>query len=187
MTLYTIGHSTLDLPAFIHRLHAHGVTHIADVRSMPGSNRYPHFNQENLAPALAAEGVGYSHHPKLGGRRSPKEGDSVDPALVAGWTHKSFRSYAAWTFTDEFEAGLGILNAWVLAGYSVATLCSEAVPWRCHRSILAAVIASRGGDVRHIMDDTHAEPHVQGAWGPKPQFDEWGRITWPTEKKEETA
>lgn len=169
MTLYTIGHSTLDLPAFIHRLHAHGVTHIADVRSMPGSNRHPQFNSEDLSRSLWSVGIGYRHFPELGGRRSSKVITPEIESMVAGWTHGSFRSYAAWTFTAAFERGLADLyRSTSDENDRVALMCSEAVPWRCHRSILAAVLVARGEFVTHIMGAGSVRPHILGEWGPRP-------------------
>lgn len=186
MNFYTIGHSTLDLDEFIHLLRMANITHVADVRSMPGSTRYPWFNAEDLGPALASVCIGYQHYPDLGGRRSPKVVTPELERLVAGWEHPSFRSYAAWTQTAEFAWGLVDLYRSTSDEDSVALLCSEALPWRCHRSILATVLVARGEPVTHIMRGGVTRPHVLGEWGPPPVVSEYGTplgekitVTWP--------
>lgn len=171
--LWTVGHSTRTLPELLALLHENGIELLADVRSMPGSNRLPHFNKENLAEFLPDAGVAYAHLPALGGRRRGSvTGDT------AGWKNKSFRSYADYTFTDEFRAGL---DALLLAARDrrTAFMCSEAVPWRCHRSIISTILTARGHVVHHIMAPGKVEDDRLGAWGATPCFGPGGRVVWP--------
>lgn len=152
LTIHTIGHSTRALEPFIALLRREGVRHVADVRTFPGSRRYPHFGRDALAAALAEAGIAYSHHPALGGRRRPRP-DSRNGA----WRNEGFRGYADHMATDEFRGALDALVA-LAAREPVAVMCAEAVPWRCHRSLLADALVARGVEVRHIMD-ARSEPH----------------------------
>jgi uncharacterized protein (DUF488 family) len=152
VTIYTIGHSTRTLDAFIALLEREGVRHVADIRSIPGSRRHPHFGGDALAASLAARGLAYSHHPALGGRRRPRP-DSPNGA----WRNAAFRGYADHMATPEFRAALDALIA-LGAREPLVVMCAEAVPWRCHRSLLADALVARGVDVRHIMD-AHSAPH----------------------------
>ncbi len=153
MILYTIGHSTRALEEFLRLLDGEGIVHVADVRAYPVSLRYPHFNREPLASALAALGVGYSHHAALGGRRTPAP-DSPN----AGWRNAGFRGYADHMRTSEFGSALEALLV-VARETPTAVMCAEAVPWRCHRSLIADAVVARGGSVRHILD-AGARPHL---------------------------
>ena len=153
VTLYTIGHSTRPLDDFLGLLEREGVRSLVDVRTFPGSRRYPHFNREALAAALRERGVAYSHAPALGGRRRPRP-DSPNVA----WRNEGFRGYADHMATPEFRAALsGLLDA--AAATPTTVMCSEAVPWRCHRSLIADAALARGARVLHIMDGG-AKPHT---------------------------
>ncbi|HUX68232.1 MAG TPA: DUF488 domain-containing protein [Terriglobales bacterium] len=152
-TLFTIGHSTLAAEAFLARLRRHGVEQVADVRTLPKSRHNPQFGQAELAAALAAAGLGYLHLPRLGGLRRPRA-DSVN----LGWRNLSFRGFADYMATPEFAAGLAELEAW--AGHRpTALMCAEAVPWRCHRSLIADALGLRGWRVLDILGDRPARPH----------------------------
>jgi uncharacterized protein (DUF488 family) len=152
VALFTIGHSTRTIEQFLSLLRREVVVHLADVRTIPASRRYPHFNREPLAASLATAGVEYSHHPALGGRRTPRE-DSPN----AGWRNSGFRGYADHMQTEEFTRALEHLLE--MAGRTrVAIMCAEAVPWRCHRSLIADAAVVRGVDVRHILDSS-TSPH----------------------------
>lgn len=177
MDIWTIGHSTLDLDVLIRLLHAHNIDYLADVRSFPGSRRFPHFNSDNLAVSLPAAGIFYKSYKDLGGRRSSRTVTPERRPLVAGWSNMSFQSYAAWTLDPQFGDALESLLQ-VASDCRVAFMCSEAVPWRCHRSILASVITDRGWDVHHIMGERSASLHRLGQWGPEPVHAD-GRLTWP--------
>lgn len=150
--VYTIGHSTRDLDDFLALLDREHIEHLADVRSFPGSRRYPQFGREALAASLAARGIQYSHHPALGGRRHARA-DSPNGA----WRNESFRGYADYMQTPEFAAALDGLLALAERERTVI-MCAEAVPWRCHRSMISDALVARGVHVRHILD-SRTEPH----------------------------
>ena len=151
--VWTVGHSTRTLDGFLGLLRAHGVRTVADVRTIPKSRRHPHFAGEALAAALAGEGIGYVHLPELGGRRHPRP-DSPN----GGWRNEGFRGYADHMATEGFERGVERLLALAETG-SVAAMCAEAVPWRCHRSLLADALVARGMAAEHILSSTATQPH----------------------------
>ena len=152
-TLYTIGHSTRTLDDLLALLEREGIRSLTDVRTFPGSRRYPHFNRETLAAALEARSIGYAHAPALGGRRRPR----ADSRNVA-WRNEGFRGYADYMESDEFTGALDALLA--AASRSLTTvMCAEAVPWRCHRSLIADAALARGARVVHVLDARSAE-HV---------------------------
>ncbi len=154
----TIGHSTRDLGGFVEMLRAHGVSLVADVRAFPRSRHNPQFDSETLAHSLAAHGIGYLHLPELGGRRR-RRADSPN----AGWRNASFRAFADYMETPEFERSLEALSS--LAGQErVALMCAEAVPWRCHRSLIADALVVRGFAVEHILSPGRAYRHVLTPW-----------------------
>ncbi len=154
MTVFTIGHSTRTLDDFVALLRAHGVTQLADVRTVPKSRRHPHFAGEALARLLPERGIVYRHFPALGGLRKPRP-DSRN----AAWRHAGFRGYADYMETRPFEMALDELVAW--AGEApTAVMCAEAVWWRCHRQLVADALVARGIEVRHIMSETSAPAHT---------------------------
>jgi len=138
MTLFTIGHSTRALDEFVQLLQANNVDLVADVRTAPGSRRMPHFASAALADELPLRGIEYVHLPELGGLRKPKS-DSIN----MGWRNVSFRGYADYMQTDTFAVGLDHLLA-LAARHALAIMCAEAVPWRCHRSLIADALTARG-------------------------------------------
>ena len=152
--VYTIGHSTRPQAELIDLLRHYGVVTLADVRTIPRSRHNPQFNREALAEALAAAGMAYVHLPLLGGLRR----GLGDASPNAGWRNESFRAYADYMQTAEFAEGLAQLRALTEAG-PVALMCAEAVPWRCHRSLIADALTIRGVAVREIWSDTRAEVH----------------------------
>jgi uncharacterized protein (DUF488 family) len=164
--LYTIGHSTRTLEDFIALLKREGVSHLVDVRAFPTSARHPHFNQENLAGSLAQAGIRYSHFPALGGRRRVRR-DSHNTL----WRNAGFRGYADYMETREFDEALDELLALAMRERT-AIMCAEAVPWRCHRSLISDAAVGRGAEVFHIMD-TSADPHRLTSFA---RVDEHGRI-----------
>lgn len=151
--IYTIGHSTKPLGEFLDELTAHKIEALADVRSFPASRRYPHFNKEALASALRPAGIEYEWMPALGGRRKTRP-DSPN----MGWRNTSFRGYADHMQTPQFKEGLERLEALARETRS-AIMCSEAVPWRCHRSLIADALIARGWEVIDIFDARTAKPH----------------------------
>ncbi len=152
--IWTIGHSKHALDAFIELLRIHEIRFLADVRRYPGSRRNPHFGSAALSDALARHGIGYRHMPALGGRRRPRP-DSEN----TGWKSDQFRAYADYMQTPEFAAALDELEA-VAGESSTAIMCAEAVPWRCHRRLIADTLTARGWQVLDIFDQSPARLHV---------------------------
>jgi uncharacterized protein (DUF488 family) len=149
--VFTIGHSTRTLDELVALLKEHGVRTLADIRTAPGSRRMPWFAKAALAADLPANGIGYEHLPELGGLRKPRP-DSVNTA----WRNDAFRGYADHMATEEFERGVERLLA--LPG-PVAAMCAEAVPWRCHRSLLGDYLVANGVPVVDIIGPGSAQPH----------------------------
>ncbi len=154
----TIGHSTRTLEAFLHLLQAHAVKRVVDVRTVPRSRHNAQFNRETLPDALQAAGIGYTHMGGLGGLRHPRS-DSPNTA----WRNASFRGFADYMQTPEFRARLKAVMTFARK-QRIALMCAEAVPWRCHRALIADVLVARGVSVRHIMTPTRAEPHTVTPW-----------------------
>ena len=153
-TVHTIGHSTRTAEELIGLLRAYGVRVLVDVRRFPASRRHPHFGREVLGRTLEAAGVEYVHEEALGGRRA------VEPQSInVGWRNRSFRGYADYMGTPPFAAALERLESRA-AGKGTAILCAEAVPWRCHRGLIADALVARGHDVFHILGPDDARPHV---------------------------
>ena len=153
ISLWTIGHSTLSIEDFVKRLKSFQIQLLADVRSYPGSRRYPHFNKEKLGASLADAGVRYEHFSELGGRRRARP-DSLNVA----WRNESFRGYADYMETNEFRAGIERLVD-IASTQRTAIMCLEAVWWRCHRSLISDYLKVKGIEVNHIMSIGKAEPH----------------------------
>ena len=156
-TIHTVGHSTRTLDEFIGMLRGHGVAVLADVRRFPGSRRHPWFNSGVLRAGLAAAGIDYEHFPDLGGRRKPLP-RSESPNT--GWRSEGFRGYADYMLTAAFAGALESLLE-LARRAPTAAMCAEAVPWRCHRSLLADALAARGWTVLHLTGAgaTGARPH----------------------------
>ena len=167
----TIGHSTRSLEELLELLEAHGVEHLADVRTIPRSRHNPQFNRERLARELRRAGIGYTHMPNLGGLRHARS-DSPNQ----GWRNASFRGFADYMQTLEFKAGIGALIEMAVSART-AIMCAEAVPWRCHRSLIADALCARGSRVEHILSATRAEPHALTAFA----MVEGTRVTYPPE------
>ncbi|HEU5399347.1 MAG TPA: DUF488 domain-containing protein [Gammaproteobacteria bacterium] len=151
--LWTIGHSTRPIEELVAMLRERGVTRLLDVRSVPRSRHNPQFNADALALALAQQGIAYVHRPGLGGLRKPRR-DSHN----IGWKDEGFRGYADYMQTPEFEQALSDLMAEAERG-PCAVMCAEALPWRCHRSLIADALTARGVEVRHIMAPGKGEAH----------------------------
>ena len=153
MKIWTVGHSTRSGEEFTEILKAHEIEVLVDVRTYPGSRRYPQFNREALRERLSGLKIKYKHEPKLGGRRTPRK-DSHNTA----WRNAQFRGYADHMETDEFKSGVSELLE--LASQSrVAVMCAEAVWWRCHRSLIADYLKAEGHEVIHILDQKKVEEH----------------------------
>jgi len=144
--LYTIGHSTRPVDEFIDLLQREGIDQVVDVRAFPASRRYPQYNREALRASLQDAGVEYTHEPGLGGRRTPRPNSSN-----TGLRNSGFRGFADYMETAEFHEALDEVLA--MAGRRrVAVMCAEAVPWRCHRSLIADAATAAGAEVFHILD-----------------------------------
>jgi uncharacterized protein (DUF488 family) len=152
--IWTIGHSTRNIDGFISLLEENGIKLLADVRSWPGSKRYPHFNKEALAKSLREHAIRYEHFPELGGRRKPKK-DSRNTV----WRNASFRGYADYMETEQFHKGVERLLALAREAGPAAIMCAEAVWWRCHRSLISDYLKARGIEIMHILDTSKIEAH----------------------------
>ena len=174
LTILTIGHSTRTLDEFVGMLEAYGVTLVVDVRTVPRSRHNPQFNKETLPTSLKKYGIKYIHMPDIGGLRRPKH-DSVNLA----WRNGSFRGYADYMQTKEFTDNL--LKIIALARENrLALMCAEALPWRCHRSLISDALVVRNVKVEHIISATslinhqlNEMAHVEGT-----------KITYPLFTKE---
>ncbi len=152
-TVLTVGHSTRPIEEFLHLLDAHGVKRLVDVRTVPRSRHNPQFDKDSLPLALGRAGIAYTHMSSLGGLRHPRK-DSVN----GGWRNAGFRGFADHMQTQEFEKALKSLIA-MAEEQRVAIMCAEAVPWRCHRSLIADALLVRGVRVEEISSLTRTQPH----------------------------
>jgi uncharacterized protein (DUF488 family) len=146
-TIHTIGHSTRTVDVFVELLRTHQIKLVIDVRRWPASRRLPHFNREALHSSLKSQDIDYTWRGDLGGFRKPAP-DSVNTA----WRVGAFRAYADFMLTPEFQTIIDELEK-IATTERIAFLCAEAVPWRCHRQLLADAFLARGWIVRHIMDN----------------------------------
>ncbi len=158
-TIWTIGHSTHSLDELVAMLHSFNILIVADIRSYPGSRKFPQFNKEALAVSLPENDIEYIHLNKLGGRRK------VNPdSKNTTWRHAAFRGYADYMETDAFEDGIKeLIN--IAIKQRTAYMCSEAVWWRCHRSMVSDYLKADGWEVLHIMsvDKATEHPYTQPA------------------------
>ncbi len=152
-TVWTVGHSTRSAEEFGQILLAHGIQVLVDVRSFPGSRRYPQFNRAPLAEWLQQIGIVYKHEPRLGGRRKPRP-DSHNTA----WKNASFRAYADHMETEEFRNGVKDLLELAENGRT-AVMCAEALWWRCHRRLISDYLKTEGHAVIHILDQNKTQEH----------------------------
>jgi len=167
----TIGHSDRSLEEFLHLLRAHHVTLLVDVRKMPGSRKNPQFNQDALSPSLHEAGIEYVHITGLGGLRRP-----TPNSPNTGWRNRSFQAFADYMLTPEFEKSLNELIQRA-TGERAALMCAEAVPWRCHRSLIADALVVRGIGVEDIFTATGTKPHVLKSFA----HVDGTRITYPAQ------
>jgi len=151
--IFTVGHSTRPQEELVAILREAGVGLLVDVRRFPGSRRYPQFGKEALRAGLAAAGIAYRHEPDMGGRRDPRP-DSPNTA----WRVAAFRGYADHMASPEFRAALERL--WAPAPGPAAVMCAEAVPWRCHRQLIADALVARGVEVVHLLAPGRRQAHV---------------------------
>jgi uncharacterized protein (DUF488 family) len=153
-TVWTIGHSTRSLEELVALLRAHGIDTVVDVRTVPRSRRHPQFEKTSLTESLPQAAIAYTHMPGLGGLRKPRR-DSTN----AGLRNEGFRGYADYMQTPDF--GRHVMELITMAAGTRATvMCAEAVPWRCHRSLLADALVARGVRVLHILGRGEPKPHA---------------------------
>ncbi|GAL86001.1 iron-sulfur cluster assembly protein HesB [Sporocytophaga myxococcoides] len=152
-TVYTIGHSNHSIEAFIGILQSFDIKVLCDVRSLPGSRKFPHFNKENLKISLENNGINYIHMEGLGGRRKMRK-DSKNNR----WRNESFRGYADYMETDDFKNAVSDLKS-VALKHTTAYMCSEAVWWSCHRSMISDYLKAKGWTVLHIMAAGKVQEH----------------------------
>lgn len=153
-TIYTIGHSTRELPELISALQAHGIKTLVDIRAFPMSRRLPHFNRESLKTSLPESGIAYIWLPALGGRRKRLTKDSPNTGL----RNPSFRNYADYMLTQEFHNGIDELLRLAESGPS-AIMCAERVYFRCHRMLVSDYLQAHGHEILHIDNEKPARPH----------------------------
>lgn len=154
--VYTIGHSTHPIDEFIRMLKANGIERVIDVRTVAGSRHNPQFGERELATSMPAAGIDYQRLQALGGlRHTPVAAATINGA----WRNRSFRNYADYMQTPEFDAGIEELIA-LANKQTIAIMCAEAVPWRCHRSLIGDALLARGLQVTDIMSGTSAIPHT---------------------------
>ncbi|MFL6353428.1 MAG: DUF488 family protein [Bryobacteraceae bacterium] len=168
-TVYTIGHSTRPADEFVTILNAYAIELVADIRTIPRSRRNPQYDQESLKRVLAEHHIGYVHLPALGGLRHPRK-DSPN----SGWTNASFRGYADYMQTAEFAGAIDDLITRA-ASSQTAIMCAEAVPWRCHRSLVGDALLVREIQVEDIISAKSVKPHRLTGWARV----EGLRITYP--------
>lgn len=176
--VWTIGHSTRPIEEFVGLLQTHGIQVLSDVRTIPFSRRNPQFNQEAFAESLRTAGLQYRHMPGLGGRKKSRP-DSIN----VGWKNQSFRGYADYMQTREFRDALKELMA---IGQSLPTviMCAEAVPWRCHRTLISDALVSNGWTVRHIISTSSVNAHTLT---PFAKSDDAGHLTYPAESSSDST
>ncbi len=151
--IYTIGHSTRSIESLIEILNTYEIVQVVDVRTIPYSKHVPQFNKEALEDSLKSAGIQYIHMKELGGLRRPMK-DSIN----LGWQNTSFKGYADYMQTTEFEVGIEKLIE-ISKNKNTAIMCSEAVPWRCHRSLIADALVTRKIEVVHILSKTSSRKH----------------------------
>ena len=177
--IWTIGHSTRTTDEFLTLLHSCAIDSLVDVRSFPGSRRCPQFGREVMSTWLADDGIAYRHMSDLGGRRNKQYG--VDPAINAAWKNASFKNYADYTLNEAFESALSDLIKMAQSS-RVAYMCSESVPWKCHRLIISNSLVARGLNVHHIMGESKVTEHRLGQWGPEPIIAD-RRVAYPESRE----
>jgi uncharacterized protein (DUF488 family) len=158
MTIFTIGHSTRPIDTFLGLLAGHHIQRLVDIRTVPRSRHNPQFGSEPLAESLRSAAIQYTHLPGLGGLRRPRP-DSIN----AGWRNTGFRGFADYMQTPAFEAALAE-SIELAANERIVLMCAEAVPWRCHRSLIADALLVRGIEACEISSAVRARPHVLTPW-----------------------
>lgn len=177
MNIYSIGHSTHSEEEFIKLLDTYKINMVVDVRSFPGSRHVPIFNKETMIEWLKKENIDYIHLKKLGGLR--KKDKDVDSSLIDAWRNTSFRNYAAYTLSNDYREAIEELKN-LASKHKVVIMCSEAVPWRCHRLIVSNTLVHEGVSVEHIMTPNKVIKHTLGIFGAMP-VEKDGLFIYPKE------
>jgi uncharacterized protein (DUF488 family) len=173
-TIYTIGHSVYPVEEFIRMLKAYGIEEVVDVRTIPKSRHNPQFNEDALREELRKHGIGYTWMKELGGLRHPEKA-----SINTAWRNASFRGYADYMQTPEFAGAISeLIN--MGKGKRVAIMCAEAVPWRCHRSLIGDALLARNINVEDILSERSSKPHRLTPWAKV----DGGRVTYPGPAKE---
>jgi uncharacterized protein (DUF488 family) len=172
----TIGHSTRTSKELIQLLKAHRVQRLVDVRTVPRSRHNPQFNRSALSPALHSSRLHYRYMPGLGGFRRARR-----DSLNAGWHNASFRGFADYMQTPEFRENLDELIT-LAKSERIAIMCAEAVPWRCHRSLIADALLARGIEVQEITSAIRTRPHTLTPWG----WVNGTQVTYPAERLDDS-
>jgi uncharacterized protein (DUF488 family) len=172
--IHTIGHSTRSLDELVKTLQAYRIQKLIDIRTVPRSAWNPQFNRESLPSALKAAGIEYSHMGALGGLRKARR-DSINTA----WKNLRFRGYADYMQTAEFAAGIDALLD-TARTEAVCIMCAEAVPWRCHRNLVADALFARGIEALHILSVDKAQPHKLTSFA----HVEGDRVLYPAETRD---
>ncbi len=175
--VFTIGHSTRSLDELVAMLRSFGIALVVDVRTIPRSGHNPQFDGRTLRESLRRHGIDYVHLPRLGGLRRSREGSPN-----TGWRNASFRGFADYMQTQELEEGLAELRA-LASERRVALMCAEAVPWRCHRSLLADVLVARGARVEHVTGVSRSSSHRMTSFARVKD----GRVTYPAPERSRTT
>jgi len=175
--IFTIGHSTHSIEEFVDILNAHGIEFVMDVRTIPKSRHNPQYNSDTLASALQERAIGYGHLPGLGGLRHAKR-NSINTA----WENASFRGFADYMQTEDFEQSLNTLIE-TAQKQPTAVMCAEAVPWRCHRSLIAYALLVREITVIDIMSKMSKKTHTMTPWAKV----RGTTITYPKSESAESA
>jgi uncharacterized protein (DUF488 family) len=174
LRIFTVGHSTRSIEDFLELLKQYNITELVDIRTIPKSRHNPQFNGQELAHVLRNHHIGYRHQKNLGGLRHTHVG-----SINMAWHNASFRGFADYMQTDEFKCGIDeLIN--IAQEKTVAIMCSEAVPWRCHRSLIGDALLVHGIDVEDIYSMTSVKPHTLTPWA----VVQGTRITYPTDDKE---
>jgi len=171
--VFTLGHSTRSLDEFIHLLKTNGIRRLVDIRTIPRSSHNPQFNRETLSKFIRNRRINYRHMKTLGGLRHARVN-----SINWGWHNASFRGFADYMQTPEFEAALNKLID-LAVQKRTAIMCAEAVPWRCHRSLISDALTVRGIEVQDILSDTNVRLHTMTRMARIHN----GKITYPEERK----
>lgn len=157
--IFSTGHSNRNLKDFIELLQAQSIEVLADVRTVPKSRTNPQFNQDTLPQSLEPAAIRYAHFPELGGWR----GSKLEHSPNAGWRTTAFKNYADYMLSEHFQTGLQRLITTALERRT-ALMCAEALPWRCHRTLISDALTVRGFRVMHIIGKTNMYKHCLTSW-----------------------